>query len=217
MLHENTIGSRIQELREDHDLIQEDFARAVNVSRGKLSQWECNARLPSVLDIEEIADAFGTTTDWLIRGIQPENTRIHAVTGLSDEAIQTLKAFKDSDPEGMKTAALSQALSSVSFLNVLSSLLMVQSDERGYYEATCSPVDGFYTVEMSPDSFAASLGIRLLHTLEAIRTGNKAPLQPYPPDEQRIVAVTEKLRSKGKLIDEQEEKGGATNEQASKR
>lgn len=208
MLHEYTIGDRIQELREDHDLTQKAFAKAINVSRGKLSQWECGARSPGVSDIEVIADVFGTTTDWLIRGIRPENTEIHAATSLSDEAIQTLRIFKDNDPTGMKTAALSQALSSGSVLDGLSSLLMVQSDERGYHEATCSPEDGFYKVEMSPDSFAAAIGIRLLLTLEAIRTGNKAPIQPYPPAERRTKALTEKLIAEKRLL---------TNEQASKR
>ncbi|MBR3743147.1 MAG: helix-turn-helix transcriptional regulator [Clostridia bacterium] len=205
---DKSIGGRIKELRERAEISQQELADSIGVSREKIAKIEGGEREAKAQDIIRMAEIFRTTTDWITKGIQPNNTEIHAATGLSDAAVEALQAFHGDDPTGLKTAALSKALSSTSFLNVLSSLLLVQSDERGYYEATCSPVDGFYTVEMSPDSFAASLGIRLLHTLEAIRTGNKAPLQAYPPAERRTAEAIEKLRSEGRLIDEQEKKEG---------
>ena len=103
--------------------------------------------------------------------------------------------------------ALNKALSSPSFLAILSALLSVRSEEHGYFEGTCSPENGFYNVRMSPDSYAATLGIRLLYTLEKIRTGKSSTAESYPPYERELSETIEALRAEGHLI----EKGDADN------
>lgn len=195
------IGKRLEELRQDKGLSQEELADALHMSRSALNMRERGERGLSCEDADQVAAFFGISTDELIRGIKPQNTEIHAATGLSDEAIEVLRSIKSDDPTGQAMEAINRAISSRVFLNVLSALLSVQSDERGYYDATLSPQDGIYRVELSPDSYAAVLEFRLLHTLEAIRTGGNAALQPYAPARRRDDAVTDQLRAEGRLIE----------------
>lgn len=63
------VGSRIRELRKSHDLSQQEFAQALNISQGHLSRVEKGAPI-SVALCALIAEKFNTTMEFLLHGVQ---------------------------------------------------------------------------------------------------------------------------------------------------
>ncbi len=186
------IGKRIEELRKRKELTQDELAKALNMTRSNLNMWELGERELKARDLQDIADYFGVTTDYLIYGRETQNIDIYRATGLSQSAIETLRKFKDSDialgstESAGKCDALSKALSNSDLLNVLTSLMLVQQGESGYYESSYLSSDrNFYNVECSPDSFSAFLSFRLQLIIHAIRTGDQSIFASYAPANQR--------------------------------
>src|SRR5262249_28848325 len=62
------IGHRIALLRRRLGLSQVAFARQAGISRGALSEYERGNSLPKTARIARIAEAGGTTVDWLLNG-----------------------------------------------------------------------------------------------------------------------------------------------------
>lgn len=85
------IGDRIKELREAHHQTQADLAKALNVKRETVNQWENGTRDLKTQYTVMLAKHFNTTCDHILRGIKPENVDIHDKTGLSDKSIDKLK------------------------------------------------------------------------------------------------------------------------------
>ena len=176
------IGKRIEELRRSRELTQKELAEALHISRSTLNMWERGERSLVCKDIAQIADFFCVTTDELIRGVKAQNFEIHAATGLSDEAIEALRAFNAGGPQPLQMAGISKALASSQFLGALCAFMDVHVKERGFYDAAFyNPSDDFIKAELSPDSYAAYLIFRLMLTLNAIRTGDASALQTYRP------------------------------------
>lgn len=68
----NTIGTRIRELREAHEMNLFALSLAARIPEQSLRQWENGTRTPSnPLALADLAQALGTTTDYLITGIVP--------------------------------------------------------------------------------------------------------------------------------------------------
>lgn len=61
-----TLGSRIKNLREKHDIKQVDFAKKIGVSNVVLSRYESDERKPDYEILQTIADFFEVTTDYLL-------------------------------------------------------------------------------------------------------------------------------------------------------
>lgn len=59
-------GHRISELRELHELTQEQLAKHLDISRAALSHYEKNRRVPDYETLNKIADFFEVTVDYLI-------------------------------------------------------------------------------------------------------------------------------------------------------
>mgnify|MGYP000241457149 FL=1 len=62
------IGERIQKLRKDAGLSQEQLGERLGVSRQAVSKWETGESLPELDKIVQMAEIFGVTTDELLRG-----------------------------------------------------------------------------------------------------------------------------------------------------
>lgn len=186
------VGQRIAALRGYRT--QEEVARALKISREKLSMWEQGRRMIKLPDIVELANFFGVSADYLIFGVQPEQVDIHRDLGLTADAIDSLRQFKtddhvlgDEDRSAGKCIALSKALSSRDVLELLSNILSLTQGERGYYEGTYSSGDRkFYHAELSPDSYAALSYHWLQLRLEALRTDNEDLVRIYPPYLRRL-------------------------------
>lgn len=87
----NSIGGRIAEKRKELGLTQSELALNLSVKRETINQWENGIRQIKGEDIARLADALETTTDYILRGIKPENLDIARETGLSDKAIEVLR------------------------------------------------------------------------------------------------------------------------------
>lgn len=66
-----TIADRIQALRKDRGITQEELADSVGVSRQAVSKWESEQSLPEIDKIILLSDFFETTTDYLLKGVEP--------------------------------------------------------------------------------------------------------------------------------------------------
>lgn len=65
-----TIGTKIQTLRKQKGMSQEQLAEALGVSRQAVSKWEAEQSVPDIDKIIAICDFFGVTTDYILRGAE---------------------------------------------------------------------------------------------------------------------------------------------------
>lgn len=61
-------GYILKNLREQHNLSQEELGNIVNVSDKTVSSWEINRTEPKMGIVQQLADYFNVTTDYLIKG-----------------------------------------------------------------------------------------------------------------------------------------------------
>ena len=99
-MESNRIGARVAERRNEMGLKQRELADMLSVKRETVNQWENGIRQIKGEDIARLADALETTTDYILRGIKPENLDIFRETGLSDKAIVRLKNLKSGNGHG---------------------------------------------------------------------------------------------------------------------
>lgn len=234
------VGGRIAQLRNNRDLSQAALAKEINefcdrknriyehTNRSNIAMWELGKRDFKSIDLLMFADFFGVTVDYLLRGIEAQNVDIYRATGLSQDAINNLRSFKEKDliegtdePAG-KCAALSRALSSWSVVNIVASLLMLKGSKPGHYDAMMPslPMDkdpstagDFYEGMLSPDTYAAALSHRLYLTLESIRKGEGGELPVYEPFEREKERTIEEPRKSGRLIEKKGDQDGTPTEQ----
>lgn len=61
-------NEKLQKLRKQKNLTQEELARAIYVSRTAISKWESGRGYPSIDSLKAIAQFFGVTIDQLLSG-----------------------------------------------------------------------------------------------------------------------------------------------------
>jgi len=61
------IANKIQTLRKEHNLTQENLADQLNVSRQALSKWELGISTPEADKIVQISEYFKVSTDYLLK------------------------------------------------------------------------------------------------------------------------------------------------------
>lgn len=66
-----TIADRIQTLRKARGISQEELADKVGVSRQAVSKWESEQSTPDLEKVILLSEYFETTTDYLLKGIEP--------------------------------------------------------------------------------------------------------------------------------------------------
>lgn len=187
--NEEHLGTRLAGLRDKLGKTQEDIAKELSISREKYNSWEQNIRQMKSVEIERLCRYFKVSADYLLFGVESEQTDIYHAVGLSREAIDTLKRFNDSDffPEhpGYKKGlcnALNKALSSRGLLYALANLMVVKGEERGYFESITQSKDGkFYETTLSPDSLTLLLFARLQLIIQGLRMNDATYAAPYPP------------------------------------
>ena len=65
---QQNLADRIQQLRREHGLSQEQLAEKLNVSRQAVSKWESAQTQPELDKIIALSDLFCVTTDYLLKG-----------------------------------------------------------------------------------------------------------------------------------------------------
>jgi len=66
-----TISDRIQKLRKERNLSQEQLADELGISRQAVSKWESDSAMPDIDKIIALSDYFETSTDYILEGVQP--------------------------------------------------------------------------------------------------------------------------------------------------
>ena len=66
MRMELTLGEKIKNLREDHNLTQTQLGKALNMTQRKVSYIEHNKYEPGIDDIREICRFFNISADYLL-------------------------------------------------------------------------------------------------------------------------------------------------------
>ena len=66
-----TLADRIQQLRKQKGISQEELADRVGVSRQAVSKWESEQSMPDMDKVILLSDYFEVTTDYLLKGIEP--------------------------------------------------------------------------------------------------------------------------------------------------
>ncbi len=61
-----TLGSKIAELRKKHSLTQEEFAERLGVTPQAVSKWENDVSCPDIMLLPKIAEMFGVSIDELM-------------------------------------------------------------------------------------------------------------------------------------------------------
>ena len=103
------IGEMIKSLREKYKFNQEELGRKINVSGKTISSWEISRTEPNMGYVQQLADIFNVSTDFLIYGSDESLTPInnivfddyfplHYSTNLS---AGTLEELLDSDPDAV--------------------------------------------------------------------------------------------------------------------
>lgn len=87
------IGKRLSDLRKRKRINQDELAKAFSVTRATISNYETGQRSPDYETLAKLADYYGVTCDYLIRGVRSEFVDIHNMTGLSDKAIEILSTL----------------------------------------------------------------------------------------------------------------------------
>lgn len=60
------VGNRMQDLRKERGLNQDDVAAALGVSTGTISNWERGSRKPDLAQLNKLADYFSVSADYLL-------------------------------------------------------------------------------------------------------------------------------------------------------
>jgi transcriptional regulator with XRE-family HTH domain len=86
----NEIGNRVRQLREAKGETQLEMAKKLGVLRETVVHWETGTRDLKTEYTVMLANHFGVTCDYLLRGIAAENVSIYEKTGLSQDAIDNI-------------------------------------------------------------------------------------------------------------------------------
>lgn len=86
-----TFAEKLQKLRKQNGLSQEQLAEKLNVSRQAVSKWESEQSIPDLEKVILMSDYFGVTTDYILKGIEPtENNETKAGGKFSNKVKATV-------------------------------------------------------------------------------------------------------------------------------
>lgn len=86
------VADRIQALRKQHGMSQEQLADAVGVSRQAVSKWESEQASPDLDKVVIMSDLFDVTTDYILKGIEPVEVQDHkTMADVIDQKVLTEK------------------------------------------------------------------------------------------------------------------------------
>ena len=68
MMTTETLGARLQRMRKQKNLTQDEVAERLNVSPQAVSKWENDQSCPDIMLLPQIAKLYETTTDILLGG-----------------------------------------------------------------------------------------------------------------------------------------------------
>lgn len=82
---------RLVEARKNASLTQNAVADKLYISPQSVSSWECGASMPDIEKLPELAELYGVTADWLLRGELTPPEIIGITQGLSDRLFSEVR------------------------------------------------------------------------------------------------------------------------------
>lgn len=79
-----TLGERVKELRTIAGLSQVDLADRLQLSRQAVTKWESDRGIPDPENLQYLADVFGVSVDYLLRGGQSASAIVTKSINLND-------------------------------------------------------------------------------------------------------------------------------------
>lgn len=70
----STFANRLKKLRVEKGLSQEDFGKEIGVSRGSISYYEKEERVPDIVVLAAVSKYFNVSTDYLLGISEHKNT-----------------------------------------------------------------------------------------------------------------------------------------------
>ena len=95
-------GKRIQQLRKERELTQEQLAEKLNVSQNTIAKIESGLRRPSIDFLLEISFFFNVSTNYLVFGVHAEDVEDEKLKKDIDEAIKTIEKLLEKKEELLK-------------------------------------------------------------------------------------------------------------------
>ena len=95
-------GKRIQKLRKERELTQEQLAEKLNVSQNTIAKIESGLRRPSIDFLLEISVFFNVSTNYLVFGVHAEDVEDEKLKKDIDEAIKTIEKLLEKKEELLK-------------------------------------------------------------------------------------------------------------------
>jgi transcriptional regulator with XRE-family HTH domain len=93
MNRSDSIGTRIQKLRDDIGLTQAELADKIGVRRETVNQWESNTRDLKPDKTVKLAQFFEVTCDFILTGIRSDSVDTSRKTGLTQVVIDQLEGI----------------------------------------------------------------------------------------------------------------------------
>lgn len=92
-MQKRMIGTRIKERRHALDMTQEDLAYATKMTQSQISRYERGENDPTGESISILAEALGTSSDYLLGGTDDPSPKdkINSLTKLEREIIAALR------------------------------------------------------------------------------------------------------------------------------
>lgn len=88
------LGGRIKELRKQKRWSQKELAAKVSIRFQQLNKYESGLNAPPLEMLAQLADALGTTTDFLLSGQVTEDTPLHNL-----RLLERFKALEQAKPD----------------------------------------------------------------------------------------------------------------------
>lgn len=120
-----TMACRINEEMTEHNISQEALCEKLGISQGALSNYRNGLRFPDSNVLAKMANEFNTTTDYLLgltslKSIDKDYQKVHALTGLSDNAIKVLENLLSMHKENLSfnsnNTAINDMIDTISYL-----------------------------------------------------------------------------------------------------
>jgi len=90
------LSEKIQQLRKQNEISQEQLAEKLNVTRQAISKWETGECLPDIENVLQLSHIFGVTVDYLLKN-QPESVPVSVVDEKPSSTVHTGIAYTNED------------------------------------------------------------------------------------------------------------------------
>jgi len=103
----NNFSDRLKELRKEKNLTLRDLANKIGTTKSTLSRYETNDGMPKQDILEDLADYFEVTTDYLLGRTnqkyfkQDETIAFHTDKKLTDKDLKTIRNIIDAYIDGI--------------------------------------------------------------------------------------------------------------------